>query len=299
MRLTSELRSAPLAGRSLITLGGWLLALMPLFLSGCATIASSAASGFAGNLSTAILDQEDPELVREATPAYLLLLDSFAKDSKDPDVLGAAAELYAAYGTLFVTDAERAMTLTSQARNYGRQALCAADRNGCGLENLDFDAYAAAVGELSDKSADALYSYSLGELAYIQAHSGDFVALADLPKAETALVRLEQVAPEDRLGDVYKYLGILNTLRPPALGGQPEKGRDYFERALTVSGDRDLSIRVEYARGYARLVYDRDLHDRLLNEVLAGEVKQPGFTLFNNLAQEQARELLDSADDFF
>ena len=275
------------------------LAALSVTLSGCASLVSSAASGFAGDLSTAILDQEDPELVREATPAYLLLLDSFAKDSRDPDVLGAAAELYAAYGIVFVDDPERAQKLTSQARTYGRRSLCAADLNGCDIDGLDFDSYAAAVANLAPSTAGALYSYSVGTLAYIQANSGDFVALADLPKAEVALQRLEGLESGDRLGDVYKYLGILNSLRSPALGGNPERGREYFEKALGITGDRDLSIRVEYARGYARLVYDRELHDQLLNEVLVGEVKQPGFTMFNSMAQEQAKDLLASADDYF
>ena len=85
----------------------------------------------ADNLSTAILDQEDPELVREATPAYLILLDSFAKDSDSPSVLGAAAELYAAYGIVFVADPARAMILTRKSRDYGRRALCAADADAC------------------------------------------------------------------------------------------------------------------------------------------------------------------------
>jgi hypothetical protein len=66
-----------------------------------------------------------------------------------------------------------------------------------------------------------------------------------------------------------------------------------------LSGGKDLGVKVEYARGYARLVYDRELHDRLLNEVLVSEVKLPGLTLINSLAQQQARELLASADDYF
>ena len=100
-------------------------------------------------------------------------------------------------------------------------------------------------------------------------------------------------------GAVNMYLGILNSLRPPALGGKPEVGRGYFETALELTGRRDLSVQVEYARGYARLVYDRELHDALLNEVLAGEVNIPGLTLTNSIAVHDARELLASADDYF
>jgi hypothetical protein len=89
------------------------------------------------------------------------------------------------------------------------------------------------------------------------------------------------------------------TLRPPALGGQPEKGREYFERAIEISGGNDLSAKLEYARSYARPLYKRELHDRLLNEVLAADAEVPGYTLTNVLAQRDAVELLSSADDYF
>lgn len=274
-------------------------AMNTLALSGCSSLMSSVASGAAENLSTALLDQEDPELVREATPAYLILLDSFARDSNSPATLGAAAELYAAYGIVFVDDADRAKTLTARARKYGRQALCAADRNACELTGLDFDAYSAIINALKPRAAAAAFSYSISTLAYIRAHSGDFTALADLPKIEVVLQRVLEIGDQARRADVYRYLGILNSLRPPALGGQPERGRAYFEKAIELSGGRDLSAKVDLAQTYARLVYDRELHDRLLVQVLDADPRAPGLTLFNKIAQEQARALLASADDYF
>jgi hypothetical protein len=95
------------------------------------------------------------------------------------------------------------------------------------------------------------------------------------------------------------YLGILATLRPAALGGQPEEGRRRFEQAIALSDGKSLMMQVQFARYYARLVFDRPLHDRLLKEVLAAEVEQPGLTLSNTLAQEQARKLLSDADNYF
>ena len=254
----------------------------------------------AENLSASIQDQEDPELVREAVPAFLLMLDSMVRSSPDsPATLGAAAELYAAYGIAFNDDPERAKILTRRAQEYGRRALCAEDRNACGIESLPFAEYEQAINALGPDATSSLYSYSIGSLAYIRAHSADYIALADLPKVEVALQHLLDLDPGSDAASVNMYLGILNTLRPPALGGHPETGREYFETALALAGDKDLSIKVEYARGYARLLYDRELHDRLLNEVLAGQVKQPGYTLMNSLAHEQANELLASADDYF
>jgi hypothetical protein len=83
------------------------------------------------------------------------------------------------------------------------------------------------------------------------------------------------------------------------MGGKPEEGRRQFEKAIAISGGDDLMAKVEYARRYARMVFNRELHDRLLREVLAADPVQPGLTLGNVLAQRQARELLESAADYF
>jgi hypothetical protein len=100
-------------------------------------------------------------------------------------------------------------------------------------------------------------------------------------------------------GAIHGYLGIIDSLRPPALGGRPEEARMHFERAIELSGNRDLSVKVEYARRYARLVFDQDLHDKLLNEVLAAPAEAPRHTLFNVLAKQEAKELLESSKEYF
>lgn len=272
----------------------------PGILTGCASVANNAAAGLADSLSTSILNQDDPELVREGVPTFLLLLDSMVESSPDdPRPLGAAAELYAAYGTAFISDPQRARVLTARARDYGIRALCADERDACSLEGRPFDEYERIIHEIEPNAADSLYSYCVGSLAFIRANSDDWNALADLPKIEVALVHLLTLDPGDQASSANMYLGILNSLRPPALGGDPERGKVYFETAIELSGGKDLGAKVEYARGYARLVYNRELHDRLLNEVLGSQVKQPGLTLVNSLAQQQARELLASADDYF
>jgi hypothetical protein len=280
-----------------LRLGVLVLALM---MGGCAALGGAAAARFADGLSAAILDEEDPDLVREGTPAYLILLDALVRSAPDdPRYLAAAAQLYAAYGVAFVTDSARAATLTEKARSYGQRAVCASDSKSCGLDAREFAEFSAVVDRIRPRSADALFGYCVGSLAYIRTHSGDWAAIADLPKVQFALEHLLKVGGEARAGNVNMYLGILNTLRPEALGGAPERGRAYFEEAIRITGGRDLSAKVEFARGYARLVYDRELHDRLLNEVLSAPVREPGLTLFNTLAQRQARELLAGADDYF
>ena len=46
-------------------------------------------------------------------------------------------------------------------------------------------------------------------------------------------------------------------------------------------------------------MFDRELHDRLLKEVLAADPHVPGMTLSNVLAQREAAELLASSHDYF
>ena len=100
-------------------------------------------------------------------------------------------------------------------------------------------------------------------------------------------------------GAAHLYLGVLATFLPPALGGKPDVGRRHFERALDISNNKNLMVQVLYARHYARLMFDRKLHDRLLNEVLKAQPDIPGYALSNALAQQKARELLNSAEDYF
>jgi hypothetical protein len=267
---------------------------------GCASMMSSAASGLADNLSAAVLNQNDPETVRDGAPAYLLLLDSFLEGSpNDPALNAAAANLYASYGAVFAEDAARAQRLTAKARRYSLTAMCETYQPSCEWQGMSFDDYSATLGGLRASDADIVYAHGLASLAYIRAHSADYVALAELPNIEALLQRYLELSDGESDAAVYTYLGILATLRPPALGGEMEKGKAYFERAIELTDGNDLSAKVEYARGYARTLYERELHDELLNEVLAADPEVRGFTLTNVLAQEDAAELLASADDYF
>ena len=269
-------------------------------ISGCGYFLEKAGQSFGNNLSSAILNQSDPELVRDGAPAYLLLLDSFLESNPEsPSLLSAAATLYATYGTVFADDPERAARLTERALNYSTTAICGSYAPSCSWDGMLFEDYHRTLPDLRPKHADVVFSHGLASLAYIRAHSSDYAAIALLPYAEALFERYLEINDGSDDGAVHTYLGILNTLIPPALGGKTEKGREHFERAIAISGGRDLSAKVEYANGYARMLYERELHDRLLQEVLDADPEVPGSTLLNVLAQRQARNLLETADDYF
>ena len=120
-----------------------------------------------------------------------------------------------------------------------------------------------------------------------------------LPQAEALVKRYLEIAGESANAGAHMYLGILLTLRPPALGGKPDEAREHFEKAIALTDGRDLSANVEIAKGYAKLLYERELHDRLVEEVLDASPYADGLTLTNVLAQEEALELRIAADDYF
>jgi hypothetical protein len=280
-------------------LPGW--ARLATGLLALALLAGCGMSRLPKHLSRAMFDQPDPEIVRDGAPAYLIMLDALiAAEPDNPGRLAAAAQLYSLYGTNFVDDAGRRRRLAGRAREYGRRVLCAGHADLCDLQQRPFDDFRAGLNDL--QSADdvpALYAMTVGWLAWIESHRDDWGAIADLPKVEATLRRIVFLDEGYRGGAAHDLLGILLTLRPAALGGQPEEGRRHFERALALSGGRNLRVKVDFARCYARLTYDRELHDRLLHEVLEADPQVPGLTLTNTLAQRQARVLLESADGYF
>ncbi|KRT54803.1 TRAP transporter TatT component family protein [endosymbiont of Ridgeia piscesae] len=272
-----------------------LLALLLSMLSGCASMATNS---LATNLSSAMLNQSDPEIVRSGAPAYLLLLDSLITESNDdPVLLFAGARLYSAYGSGLVKDPERQKGLAQKALDYASRGLCDSQPGLCEKCSAPFSEFQAEVAQIGISDIEGLYLMATTWAGWIQAHQDDWNAVAQLPKVEALLQRVINIKPGYEQGRAQLYLGVIRSQIPPALGGNPEIGRRHFEQALKYSEGRDLIAKVEFARRYARLVFNQALHDRLLNEVIAADPQAPGLTLSNVIAKRQARELL--ADDYF
>ena len=200
---------------------------------------------------------------------------------------------------MFADDEVRARRLTAKARRYALKAMCEDYEDACGWREMNFDEFEASVRGVSTKQADLLYTYGFTTLAYMRAHSAETDTLAELPQVESLFYHYLDIAGDSVSPATHTYMGILLTLRPPALGGKPDEAREHFEKAIAMSDGRDLSAKVEYARGYAKLLYERELHDRLLNEVLAADPYADGLTLGNVMAQDDAKQLLAEADDYF
>lgn len=271
-----------------------------LLLSGCSTLIGSATQKMADNLSVAMLNQDDPQTVQAAAPAYLIMLDSLIEG--DPDnvsLLNSAAKLYASYSAAFIKDESRADRLSTKSITYARIALCLELVKVCKSVDGKLEDLQPVINNLNKNQQPALYAFASAWASWIQTHSDDWNAIAQIPKLTAMLKHSVTLDGAYDQGGAYLYLGVLSSQIPPSLGGKPEQGREYFEKALTLSQSKNLMAKVLMAEHYARLVFNQELHDRLLNEVLNSDPHQPELTLINTLAQTRATELLAESAEFF
>ena len=267
------------------------------FLTGCVSYVGSLA---ADTLSSAILNQDDPEIIQAGLPAYLLIVDGFIVENPDnAGMLSAGAQLFALYGSRFSTSDVHAADMTWKARRYGQRAVCLVHEPACQWQGMEYDKFVLELEGVDEDQVEYLYAYAVSWLSNLEATSSDWIAVAELPWVQAAMERVVALDEAHDNGGIHVYLGILYALRPPALGGQPALAQKHFERSIALTEGSDLSAKVEYARRYARMIFDKDLHDRLLVEVLESPVDVPGRTLFNVLAQRDAEELLESSEEYF
>ena len=277
-----------------------LLALIVLGAAGCSTLVSNVAEDLAGDLSAAILENPDVDVVREGAPAYLILIDGLLESSPDNEsLLSQAAALNSAYAGAFVTEPGRARLMSAKAKALASRAVCLGVKGGCGVVGRPYAEFERWVAGLERRDVPLVYGLAASWAGWIQANSDDFNAIAELGRVKALIGRVADLDEGYDYGGPHLYLGVFEVLLPPALGGRPEIGRYHFERAIALSEGRHLLTKVMFAEQYARMLFDRPLHDRLLKEVLAADDDLPGLRLMNAVARRRAQELLDSADDYF
>lgn len=277
----------------------WILVVLSL-LSGCASMVNSATSRMADNISTAILNQDDPATVRDGAPAYLLMLDGLIEgDPENTSLLLSGARLYGSYVSAFVEDETRAQRLANKSLLYARRAICLENPAVCEASGQKLDVFGEALGRTAESRLDTLYAFGAAWASWIQMNPGDWNAVADLAKVEALFERCIELDETWDGGSAHVYLGVIKSLLPAAVGGKPEASRRHFERALEISAGENLMIKVLMARHYARNVFDQELHDSLLTSVRGAEADYSGYRLINSLAKLEAEKLLAESADFF
>ncbi|MCP4076347.1 MAG: hypothetical protein GY744_09200 [Gammaproteobacteria bacterium] len=278
----------------------FLISFLLISLSGCASIIGSATQRMADNLSLAMLNQNDLDIVKAGSPAYLIMIDSLIEG--DPDnvsLLLSGSKLYGSYTTAFVEDEDRSKRLAEKSLSFAHRALCIDLKNLCQKLDSKLDEIQPVLNSIKKKQQPLLFAYASAWAGWIQVNTDDWNAIAQIPKLTAMLKRSVELDENYDNGSAYLYLGVLASQIPPSLGGKPEQGQAYFEKALSLSEGKNLMVNVLYAEHYTRLVFDQNLHDQLLKTVLAANQSEPGFTLINTLAKKRASELLAESTEYF
>ncbi len=277
-----------------------LLLMLVLSLSACGQLISNAKQEFAEDLSATILSFDDPETIKKGVPAYLILISSMIRgEPENADLLESGAQLYGAYASGFTDSAESRKNLARRAFDYASRAMCIRDQRFCNVKTLSYFEFEKLLASVEKSQAEHLFVFVSSWAGVIEANSSDWNAVADLPKVKSGIQRVLDIDDTVSNGNAHLYMAVMESLLPPTLGGKPALAKKHFDRAIEISQGHNLMAKVLYAEKYARMLFDRKLHDELLQQVIDADVGPQDQILVNTLARQRAAELLSSADDYF
>lgn len=123
--------------------------------------------------------------------------------------------------------------------------------------------------------------------------------LADMPTAKALVQRASELDDSYFNYGCYLFLGAFEAAFPPALGGNPEKGKELFEKGLKKTKRKNHFMQVNYARIYAVNTQDRDLYVSLLKEVIEAPDLGNKVRLGNKIARIRAVRYLSQTKELF
>ena len=125
-------------------------------------------------------------------------------------------------------------------------------------------------------------------------------AFADIPRLETLMKKVHELNPAFHHAGPNLFLGAFYGGRSRMLGGNPEKSRHHFEKALELTENKYLLVRLLFAKTYAVQNQDRELFESQLQAVLQAPPNLfPEQRLANEVARKKAAQLLGQIDELF
>ena len=258
---------------------------------------------------------EDPELVRDALPFNLKTLETLLQSAPThPGLLLSACSTFTQYAGGFVQpgaevaqwtdfDYATAEVVTNRSRKMYVRA-----RDYC-LRRVEID-YPGMTKRLQldpDKAVlvfgreDVETMYWLGGSWGLAISLGlDQPSLAvDLPVVRALMGRAIELHEGYNRGALHSAFITLESV-PELLGGDPERARSHFRRAVELSDGLDASPYVSLATGVSMLTGNRDEFESLLESALAIDPDEDeSMRLFNIVSQRRARFLLDHINELF
>jgi predicted anti-sigma-YlaC factor YlaD len=293
-----------------------ILLLSALALSGCSVkrmavnkLGDALASG-----GTTFSSDDDPELVKQAVPFSLKLMESILAESPDhKGLLLAASSGFTQYGYAFVQqDADeieiedfaaaeamrnRARRLYLRARNYGLRGLEAAHP---GFTNALAANPQQAVAKMKKKDVPQLYWTAAAWGATISLSKDDPATLAEIPQMEALIDRALQLDESWGEGAIHGFLINYEMSRQGVSGSAVDRARKHYERAVELTQGQQAGPFVTYAEAVCVEQQDAKQFEELLHRALAIKPDEhPKSRLVNLVMQRRARWLLSKESDLF
>jgi len=258
---------------------------------------------FASPLRKTLENTTDLDLLAAGLPSLLLLHDSLHRRyPHDRTIIRDGVRAWSSYSRLLTV-----LGRQKEAARAAERAAAYADELLAFLFQTD-DCTAMPIAKLDrilatvdrDQVADLFWG-AVGRAVWIDTQHGSPAAMAWLARVQRFMERVVALDEGYSFGGAHLFLGAYYATLPPLAGGDPDRSREHFERALALTNRRYLPAQVLYADTYARRTMDRHLFESLLAEVLATgrDADPPGAGAANALARRQATQLLAEIDDFF
>jgi hypothetical protein len=245
--------------------------------------------------------QSDLRLIREGTPAFLMLLDGMVEAWPSNDrLLLAAAQSHASFASAFTDESQKDYTriLYGKALGYALRALEL--RGVAQPRTAPFETFEARIAKLDKDDAPYLFWAAATWGNWISLNMDSIEAVSELPRVEWMMKRMLEIDEAFYYGGPHLFMGIWFASRPKIAGGNLDIARYHFERAIELGRGKFLMTQVYYAQYYAKKRFDKDLFTATLEAVLRTPVDvEPDLTLMNTVAQQKATVMLKEADDYF
>jgi predicted anti-sigma-YlaC factor YlaD len=255
---------------------------------------------------------DDPDLIRDAAPFSLKLMEALLAESPSHrELLQALASGFTQYAYAFAqhpadeveekdlaaasAGRARAKRLYLRARNYGLRGL---EVKHPGFEKALRANPAAAVRELRKADVHLLYWTAASWAASISLSKDSPDAIADLPLAAALIDRTLALDPGFDHGAIHSFLIAFEMARPGAGPDAMAKSRQHFARAVELSGGSLAGPFVSLAENVAVKQQNAAEFKALLDKALAVKVDaRPEWRLLNTIMQRRAKWLLGRMDD--
>jgi len=127
-------------------------------------------------------------------------------------------------------------------------------------------------------------------------HSEDLADMAELRVIADWVIQRD---PGYEDAGALVFLGGFESSMPKAFGGDPVKGKEYFERALKITGRKNHIVLINYATLYAVNAPDRALYVSLMREIIEAPDQGAPYRMSNKVARRRAARALQRVDELF